>query len=89
MKVLVFKDGNERLITGEEGKYWLIGEDRVRKLSAQISEVREVPEPIHIKLTAKTPADTGFAMATATTKKKPSAKKKKAAEAKDDGERNE
>ena len=78
MKVLVFKDGNERLITGEEGKYWLIGEDRVRKLSSQISGIEELSEPVEPKGEKSVPA-----------KKKPAAKKKKAAEAKDDGERSE
>lgn len=45
MKIIVFKNGNTREITGEEGKYWLTGEDRVRKLSASIAEVRDVAAP--------------------------------------------
>lgn len=53
MKFLVFKDGNTRAVTGEEGKYWLTGEDRVRKLSAQIAEIREVPDEKPKKRTAK------------------------------------
>nr|MBQ4458486.1 hypothetical protein [Clostridia bacterium] len=53
MKILVFKDGNTRAVTGEEGKYWLTGEDRVRKLSAQIAEIREVPDEKPKKRTAK------------------------------------
>ena len=44
MKILVFKDGSTREITGEQGKYWLTGEDRVRKLSRSIAEVRDIPE---------------------------------------------
>lgn len=53
MKIVVFKDGNTRAVTGEEGKYWLTGEDRVRKLSAQIAEIREVPDEKPKKRTAK------------------------------------
>ena len=45
MKIIVFKNGNTREITGEEGKYWLTGEDRVRKLSGSIAEVRDVAAP--------------------------------------------
>ena len=73
MKVIVFKDGSTREITGDTGKYWMIGEDRVRKLSREIAEIKEISEP-----SEKAPA-----------KKKPAAKKKKAAEAKEDGERSE
>lgn len=53
MKILVFRDGSTRAITGEAGKYWLTGEDRVRKLSAQIAEIREVPDEKPKKRTAK------------------------------------
>lgn len=53
MKIIVFKDGNTRAITGEDGKFWLTGEDRVRKLSAQIAEIREVPDEKPKKRTAK------------------------------------
>lgn len=53
MKIIVFKDGNTREITGEDGKFWLTGEDRVRKLSAQIAEIREVPDEKPKKRTAK------------------------------------
>lgn len=49
MRILVFRDGSAREITGELGKYWLTGEDRVRKLSKQIAEIREVPEPVEVK----------------------------------------
>ena len=44
MKKIIFKDGTVREITGEDGKYWLTGEDRVRKLSDAIGEVREAEE---------------------------------------------
>lgn len=53
MKIIVFKDGNTREITGEDGKFWLTGENRVRKLSAQIAEIREVPDEKPKKRTAK------------------------------------
>ena len=41
MKVLVFRDGREKPVTGEQGKYWLCGEERYRRLSPSISDVRE------------------------------------------------
>lgn len=53
VKIIVFKDGNTREITGEDGKFWLTGDDRVRKLSAQIAEIREVPDEKPKKRTAK------------------------------------
>ena len=53
MKILVFRDGSTRAITGEAGKYWLTGDDRVRKLSAQIAEIREVPDEKPKKRMAK------------------------------------
>lgn len=53
MKIIVFKDGNTREITGEAGKFWLTGENRVRKLSAQIAEIREEPDEKPKKRTAK------------------------------------
>lgn len=53
MKIIFFKDGNTRAITGEDGKFWLTGDDRVRKLSRQISEIREVPDEKPKKRTAK------------------------------------
>lgn len=53
MKIIFFKDGNTREITGEDGKFWLTGDDRVRKLSRQISEIREVPDEKPKKRTAK------------------------------------
>ena len=53
VKIIVFKDGNTRAITGEDGKFWLTGDDRVRKLSAQIAEIREVPDEKPKKRAAK------------------------------------
>lgn len=88
MKILVFKDGSTRAITGEAGKYWLTGDDRVRKLSGSITEVREVPEPVKIELSASAPADLGAEIETAKPKKK-TARKKKATEVEADGERSE
>lgn len=70
MKILVFKDGSTREITGEQGKYWLSGEERVRKLSGQIAEVREIEDG---KPAGKP-------------KKKSTRKKKESTEVKDDGE---
>lgn len=78
MKIIVFKNGNTREITGEEGKYWLTGEDRVRKLSQEIKEIRE----IEVAEEAKKPEP-------APVKKKAASKKKKAAEVKDDGDNGE
>lgn len=89
MKVLVFKDGSTRELTGEAGKYWLVGTDRVRKLNPDISEIREVPDPVEIKLAASSPAECECEVKAAPAKKKAAAKKKKAAEAKEDGERGE
>lgn len=77
-KIIVYTDGNTRAITGEEGKYWLTGEDRVRKLSRQIAEIRELPEP-----------ETDTEAKSAPAKKRPAAKKKKTAEAQGNGERGE
>ena len=68
-KIIVFKDGNTRTVIGELGKYWLTGEDRVRKLSRQIAEIRELPEP-----------ETDTEAKSAKAKKRPAAKKKKAEE---------
>ena len=48
MKIIVFTDGNTREITGDEGKYWLVGENRVRKLNRSIAEVREIPDAVEI-----------------------------------------
>lgn len=53
MKIIFFKDGNTRAITGEVGKFWLTGDERVRKLSAQIAEIREVPDEKPKKRAAK------------------------------------
>lgn len=86
MKIIVFKNGNTREITGEAGKYWMTGDDRVRKLSQEISEIREieVPEPIVIELKTTPPAKLSGDV---TVGKKPSSrKKKKAAEVSEDGD---
>lgn len=88
MKVLVLKSGIAKEITGEEGKYWICGEERFRKLGNSFTEIREVPEPLHVEVNAKAPAEIGGSV-TAAAKKKPSASKKKKAEAKKDGERGE
>ena len=40
-KILVMKSGERLAITGEEGKYWLCGEQRFRKLSASVLTVEE------------------------------------------------
>lgn len=77
MKILVFKDGSTRAITGEAGKYWLTGEERVRKLSGSIAEVREIPD-----------APTDDAGEKPMPKKKTARKKKKTEDA-EDGERGE
>ena len=50
-KVLVMKSGERLAITGEEGKYWLCGEQRFRKLSASVlaveeTEAAETAEPV-------------------------------------------
>lgn len=89
MKIIVFCDGSTRAITGDQGKYWLTGEDRVRKLSRQIAEIREVPDTVKIKLTAQAPAELGAEVGTAKPKKKSSRKKKEVTEVKGDGERGE
>lgn len=88
MKIIVFKDGNTRAVTGEEGKYWLTGEDRVRKLSGSIAEVREieVPEPVNLKLATNPPAKLSGEVGAVKTGKK-TARKKKTTEAEGDGER--
>lgn len=77
MKIIVFKDGSTRAVTGDAGKYWLIGEDRVRKLSGSIAEVRELPDAQTDDIGEKP------------VPKKKTARKKKATEVKDDGERGE
>lgn len=84
MKIIVFKDGNTREITGEDGKFWLTGTDRVRKLSAQIAEIREFdpPAPIVIKLETDPPASMRAELSTNKPKKR-TAKKKKAEDAAD------
>ena len=89
MKIIVFKDGSTRAITGEAGKYWLTGDDRVRKLSGEIAEVREVPEPVKIKLSATAPAEIGGELRAEKPKKKSTRKKKADTEVAADGERGE
>ena len=89
MKIIVFKDGSTRAITGEAGKYWLTGDDRVRKLSGEIAEVREVPEPVKIKLSATAPAEIGGELLAEKPKKKSTRKKKADTEVAADGERGE
>ena len=86
MKIVVFKNGNTREITGEEGKYWLTGEDRVRKMNPEIAEIRdiEVPEPIVIKLRTEPPAKLSGDVSTG--KKPASRKKKKTVEVSEDGD---
>ena len=89
MKIIVFRDGSTRGITGEEGKYWLTGNERVRKLSREIAEIREVPDPVKIELKAEAPSDIGGELAAEKLKKKSSRRKKEDAEVKGDGERGE
>lgn len=86
MRILVFKDGRTRAITGEQGKYWLTGDERVRKLSKQIAEIREVPEPVEVKRTVETPAEPDAEVPAAKPKKKSPRKKKESTEVKGDGE---
>ena len=88
MKIIVFKDDSTREITGEIGKYWMTGDERVRKLSTSIAEVREieVPAPLKMKLETTPPAELGGEVAPANPKKK-TARKKKATEVEGDGER--
>lgn len=43
-RILIFRDGSRKEITGEAGKYWLTGETRFRKLSKSIAELREEPD---------------------------------------------
>ena len=77
MKKIIFKDGTSREITGEEGKFWLTGEARVRKLSDAIAEITETAE-----------AATDDAGEKPVPKKKTTRKKKKT-EGAEDGERGE
>ena len=72
MKKIIFRDGSTKKITGEDGKYWLTGEDRVRKLSDAIGEVREAEEAAEA--------------AKAEAPKKKTAKKKKKTEDAEDGD---
>lgn len=68
-KVLVMTGGENLEITGEQGKYWLCGERKVRKLNRGILRVEEAKAPAEEKPeAAPKPA------------KKPAAKKKKKAE---------
>lgn len=70
MRKIIFKDGTSREITGEEGKFWLTGEARVRKLSDAIAEIAETAEAEE-QPKAEAP------------KKKPAKKKKKTEDAED------
>ena len=87
MKIIVFKDGSTRAITEDAGKYWLTGEDRVRKLSREIKEIREVPETVEVKLAATAPAELGGVLAAEKPKRKNARKKKEDTEVAADGER--
>lgn len=81
MKVLVFKDGLSKEITGETGKYWLCGEERFRKLGRSFLEVRE------ISVEPKEPENAEAREEAAPEQpKKRAAKKKKKAEVSGDGE---
>lgn len=82
MKIVVYKDGSKKTVTGEAGKYWLTGEERIRKLSRQIAEVQDLPDP---EPEAEPEAQ---AVAPAPKAKKKTARKKKT-EAADGGERGE
>ncbi len=54
--MVVFHDGSKREITGEDGKYWLTGDTRIRKLSEQILCVEEAEEEAPSGSTGKKPA---------------------------------
>lgn len=41
--LIVFRDESKREITGEDGKYWLTGETKIRKLSDLILRIEEIP----------------------------------------------
>lgn len=43
-KYVVLAWGEKREITGEEGKYWLCGDTRIRKLSESILRVESATE---------------------------------------------
>ncbi len=43
---LVLKSGERFAITGEDGKYWLCGERKFRKLSNSVLSVEEVVDPV-------------------------------------------
>lgn len=88
MKIIVYKDGNTRAITGEAGKYWITGEERVRKLSGSILEIREVPDPVEIRVAPEAaPAELHGSASAAKPRKKNTGKKK--TEDTGDGERGE
>lgn len=77
MKILVFKDGSAREITGEQGKYWLTGDGRVRKLSKQIAEIREEADPVEIKREVSAVVEPGIKPDAEAPKKKAPRKKSK------------
>lgn len=89
MKMLILKGGAERVVTGEQGKYWVCGTERFRKLGSLIEEVRDIPEP-NAEAEAEVAVETE-ALAEAPKPKKKSRKKKKEETAEDtnDGERGE
>lgn len=71
-KILVMINGDRHTITGEDGKYWLCGETRFRKLSKQIASIEEVETP-GAEIAAEPEPE-------AEPKKKPAPRKKKKAE---------
>lgn len=71
MKIIVFRDGTEKIATGEQGKYWLCGDERFRKMSKQIADVRETKAE-----SAEEAANTLKATAAPKTKKKTEKKRK-------------
>lgn len=73
--MLVFKNGKERIITGEDGKFWICGDERFRKLGKQIAGVKE--EAITAESTPE---------AKPKPKRKSTKKKKEATEAQADGD---
>ena len=90
MKILILKDGNRRAVTEEDGKYWICGDERYRKLSGQIAEIQEAPEPRRITLRTAVENTGEIAVTTAgkpAPKKKTAKKKsKEATEGDEDGE---
>lgn len=75
MKILVFNDGRELVITGETGKYWLCGKTQYRKRSKVIAGIREEERSAEATSEEKPKP-----------KRKPAKKKKEATEDKADGD---